>query len=140
MALRISGPCLPVLLAAALPLAAAAQSGPPPLAWQCTQEYDSSFHVLCVPRSLPAAAVPRDEPALPVPRLEPWPLQGSADMRPVAQRGDAEVFSADAWRVPLHAAPSDPSRVIALLESVLCGKRTECSVRYGTPSLQSARR
>lgn len=142
MASRLSGPFLFVLSVAALPLQAAAQSQPPlpPLAWQCTQEHDVQFHVLCVPYLPPATARPSDWPLAAASRFDPPPLNVAADMRPVAQRGDSEVFSAEAWRVPLHAAPSDPSRVTALLESVLCGHRTDCSVRYGTSAQQSARR
>jgi hypothetical protein len=125
----------------ALPAAAAAaepaRSVPPAIAWHCVQEFDEAFHVLCVPRAVEpddarAVAVPVSLPA-----TGPAP---SADMRPVAQRGDAEVFSAPAWRVPLHLAPTDRRLVDQLLTSVLCGTRPACSADYENRKLRVAAR
>jgi hypothetical protein len=61
-------------------------------------------------------------------------------MRPVAERGDAEVHSADAWRIPLHSAATDQAFLMALLESVLCGKHANCSVEVGNGPSRLARR
>jgi len=107
-----------------LPLSTHAQEAlsPAGLRWSCTQQTDEQFHVACVPASLGPNADPSRGGAA---------TQSLArDMRPVAQRGDAEVFSADAWRVPLHSRPTDPAFVQTLLESVLCGKHASCTVQY----------
>lgn len=131
------------LLLTVAPLGALAddREGPAPLVWNCVQEYDASFHVLCMPRLAGKAATglhadgsgeDSSDDAAPTPR---W-----TNMTPVAQRGDAEVMSTQAWRVPLHVAPRDMTKVGALLESALCGKRDHCSVRYaGRPTQVAAR-
>jgi hypothetical protein len=98
------------------------------VAWDCVQEMDERYHVLCVPR--PAGAVEAGAAALPV-NVHPARLPGGPDTRPVALRGAPEVFSAAAWRVPLYARPADAGAVTRLLESVLCGEATYCMVRYG---------
>lgn len=116
LALSLSAGCL------LLPLSAAAQdaTATKALAWHCTQETDAAFHVLCVPRIAEAGT-----PAAP-----DAPPGVSLNLMPVAQRGDSEVMSADAWRIPLHVRPSDPVFVTTLLKSVLCGKRAACDVSY----------
>lgn len=93
------------------------------LAWHCLQQDDAAFHVLCVPRMWPAHA--------PEAATEVNPPGVNVNMLPVAQRGDAEVMSTQAWRIPLHVRPSDPAHVTVLLQSVLCGKRSQCEVSYG---------
>jgi hypothetical protein len=130
--------CLAVVFASAAsaPTRTAAQNHFPPaaLTWRCTQGFDASYHVLC----LPDAGAPA---ARSISVAEPAPRSGAAaDLVPVAERGIAEVFSADAWRVPLHSAPVDPVRVQALLESALCGKRSSCAVRYDASAVRSVRR
>ena len=141
MSSRITVLCIPALVALVLPEFVNAQNQPQatPLAWQCVQEFDQFFHVLCAPRA-PAVAVAGDPVMAPAAKVETAGLHPAADMRPVAQRGDPEVFSAEAWRVPLHSAPSDPARVTVLLESVLCGTRPACTVRYDSAPPRLARR
>lgn len=118
LALSLSAGCF------LLPLTAAAQdvTATKALAWHCTQEMDAAFHVLCVPRIAETGS-----PATP-----DAPPGVSLNLMPVAQRGDSEVMSADAWRIPLHVRPSDPAFVTTLLKSVLCGKRAACDVSYDT--------
>jgi hypothetical protein len=60
------------------------------------------------------------------------------DLRPVAMRGHDEVFSSDAWRIPLFARPADPLAVTRLLESALCGDVIYCKVSYGVGGAWSA--
>lgn len=98
------------------------------MAWHCEQEFDAAFHVLCTPRAQApggAAATPAQAP-VPTTDAARW----AAEKLPVAQRGDAEVHSAPAWRVPLHARPAGRERVEELLQSVLCGTRPACAVHY----------
>ena len=130
MAARIRHLLILAGLAAAISQGADAHDTPKaaPLAWQCSQELDPSFQVLCFPHLTAEALEGRSPIGAPAPREAAQGWRG--DMRPVAQRGDVEVFSAEAWRVPLHAAPSDPVMVRTLLQSVLCGKRPACSVLY----------
>jgi hypothetical protein len=97
------------------------------IAWRCVQEFDESFHVLCLPVQVSTAHTALTSGAegaqqVPLNRL------------PVAQRGDTEVFSTKAWRVPLHSRPKDASMVVELLKSVLCGKHPDCKVEYGRSS------
>lgn len=116
LALSLSASCI----LSPLPAAAQEASVTKALAWHCTQEMDAAFHVLCVPRIAEAGS-----PAAP-----DAPPGVSLNLMPVAQRGDAEVMSADAWRIPLHVRPGDPVFVTTLLKSVLCGKRAACDVSY----------
>jgi hypothetical protein len=91
--------------------------------WACTQERDAYFHVNCVPQSMRV-----DEPA---PHSDMTaPPAGVSDMRPVAARGNAEVFSTKAWRMPLYTQPSGAAAVKTLLEAVLCGPVPDCAVTY----------
>lgn len=107
------------------------------IVWTCSQERDAYFHVSCVPqRSRP------DNAAATETMREPAPSRGDAapresvpafrghDMRPVTTRGDAEVFSTRAWRIPLYSQPANPAAIAGLLESVLCGTASQCSVSY----------
>lgn len=106
--------------------------------WLCTQEHDEMFHVACAPRSavLDAAA-----PCSAVHTVEsPVRWDSAFARRPVAERGCAEVFSTEIWRVPLHTQPSDPAMVRTLLASVLCGKTSDCSIHYEESTLNMARR
>ena len=140
MGKRISSWLMPLAIAFALPASAdnLAATQASPLAWRCVQESDAQFHVLCIPQGAGVARFQGDDSenspdGAPSHRM-------SAEMRPVAQRGDAEVFSTEAWRVPLHSRPTDSTFVTMLLESVLCGKRAQCSVDYGADGQRMARR
>lgn len=108
------------------------------LSWDCVQESDDRFHVRCVPRLLntePSAPVAFDYPL----QERPGELVRARDLRPVAHRSEAEVFSVPAWRVPLYAPPLDDSFVIVLLRSVLCGKAAGCEVNYVLPEVRATR-
>lgn len=111
---------------------------PSTLVWQCAQEFDEIFHVLCAPRR------PENDSGTPVPSAEPATATAAGTQAlhrlPVAQRGDPEVFSARAWRVPLHSQPTDQQMVRALLNSVLCGTHPACSVQYAMPAPRLAAR
>lgn len=124
---------LPLLALGLLPWAAAAQdvAAAPALAWRCVQQTDAAFHVLCVPRMQVGASPHLDA----TPAMRPGV---NVNMLPVAQRGDAEVMSADAWRIPLHVQPRDPQLVAQLLKSVLCGTRAACDVQYGAQGHEGA--
>ena len=132
----VSSFCI-ALCAAAYCTATSAQTRDEPsaIAWDCVQRSDESFHVTCIPRGQPPV---RGADAAVETRMVSTPR--GRDMRPVAQRGDAEVFSAEAWHVPLHSPPTDPEFVRTLLASVLCGKRPACSVQYGESALHLTRR
>lgn len=124
------------LFAAVLATAAPLANGAPVLNWHCVQEFDGAFHVRCTPHAA------HQDPGAPV---QGQVTDSGADLAvdarlPVAQRGDAEVYSADAWRVPLHVPPRDPRHVEALLQSVLCGTRMACTVRYAGARRQTALR
>jgi len=108
---------------------ALALRGVSPMIWRCAQEFDDAFHVLCVPHALGGDRRTTDAEAESRPAVAAG--VSANDMRPVAQRGDAEAYSADAWRVPLHSRPTDPNFVEQLLASVLCGTHPACSVVYG---------
>jgi hypothetical protein len=121
---------------------AADQAGTAGIDWKCVQEQDEYFHVLCVPRPArpeqpraPEAVTPGADGGSSA--LEERPSNGETgtakfgrDMRPVAARGAAEVFSARAWRLPLYARSRAPDAVKRLLETVLCGDVQRCSVTY----------
>lgn len=126
--------------AAAAPAAGSGAAEPGAIDWQCVQQHDPAFHVLCAPRLRASDS----EPAEPVRTSTATELSAAggtrADMRPVAQRGHGEVFSAVSWRVPLHSQPTDRSQVEILLNSVLCGNHPACSVDYGNPRLRASAR
>lgn len=131
---------LAALVAAGFPSAVAAQSmtRSGAVQWHCVQELDAGYHVTCVPSSTtqPRESHPTSiDPGDVVNRIVAGP-----DMRPVTERGHTEVFSTDAWRVPLHAAPSDVAMVNALLVSVLCGRHPACRVDYSAGPLRVARK
>ena len=130
--LRLSGSGL-LAAVCLLPLSAVAQEAAAPnvLAWHCVQESDAAFHVLCVPRMGGSENISRNTVAATAHGV-------NLNLLPVAQRGDAEVMSADAWRIPLHVRPSDTSFVTTLLKSVLCGKHVACAVSYGAHEHEAA--
>lgn len=122
-----------------LPWAALAQGAASgELSWQCEQLFDELFHVHCVPRH----ADDGERRVTPVAGAANQ-ASGSAglrrDLRPVAHRGDTEVFAMPAWRVPLYALPLDAAFTVELLRAVLCGRVTACDVHYTLPELRSAR-
>lgn len=136
-------PLLRLLLlacAVALPASSRANGGDSPVSldWRCVQEFDEHYHVLCRPQAEIAAESAAD--ALARRAATTAPPSRAPDPRPVAQRGEAEVFSAEAWRVPLHAPPSDSAHVVELLDSVLCGRRARCTIHYATAPVRTARR
>lgn len=138
MIARVLGLSALSVVAAALPLGASAQSegrGPPPLSWHCVQEFDEHANVACIARvrSDSSADVAPETAAMPA----AFPRRGGVDLRPVAQRGDAAVFSFEAWRVPLLVPPVDLEHVELLLRSVLCGRRPACMVSYLVPERAS---
>lgn len=100
------------------------------LEWQCTQQFDAYFNVECVPQSVNAVPMGDSQaPALP-PQRNSSPA--GHDMRPVAARGNAEVFSTRAWRIPLFTRPANETTVARLLESVLCENVPACTVHYAS--------
>ena len=111
------------------PTAARAGEVPELLSWRCSQQTDPAFHVLCVPELVGAAPASMLERSGDV-AIEPRARSDGPELRPVAERGTAEVMSAEAWRVPLHAPPTDSARVSQLMRLVLCGERPLCSVKY----------
>lgn len=121
------------LVALSLPAAAVLGASEPgaanaaALAWHCEQQFDAAFHVLCTPQAQVGIAAAAGVQA---PTPTAGPARWAAEKLPVAQRGDAEVHSAPAWRVPLHAKPAQRERVEELLQSVLCGTRPGCAVHY----------
>jgi hypothetical protein len=139
MSARAAGCLVPILLALTSGVAYAADTASEgdaegaAIAWRCVQEFDASFHVLCIPAQVGTAHTAMTSEMA---GARQYPL----DRLPVAQRGDAEVFSTKAWRVPLHSKPNDASMVVELLKSVLCGKHPECKVEYGRSSERWVRR
>lgn len=118
---------LAALLAMA-PLASAAETNSTALAWHCTQQFDRDFNIECIPKSAGATAAIDDLTAPASPSRNAGPA--GHDMRPVAARGNAEVFSTRAWRVPLYSRPANAQAVSRLLESVLCDRLPDCTVHY----------
>ena len=119
----------------------AAEPGPADaaaLAWHCEQQFDAGFHVFCTPQSQAPGAAAATAVQAEAPTTAP--ARWAAEKLPVAQRGDAEVHSAPAWRVPLHARPAERERVEELLQSVLCGARPGCAVHYDPVSRRVAGR
>lgn len=128
---------LAATLGAVISAACHAQSpAVPALLWDCTQQYDDQYHVRCVPRRqehVEAAAMTSEA-------ITEVRLAGDSrarDMRPVAHRGEAEVFSVQAWQVPLHALPLDAVFVKELLRSVLCGRAPGCVIDYALPEVRA---
>jgi hypothetical protein len=112
-------------------------AAPARIVWTCIQEHDAYFEVSCVPqRSRPDnAAAPADAPRKRAPQGS-GPAFSGRDMRPVTARGEAEVFSTRAWRIPLYSRPGNPTAIAGLLKSVLCGTEPQCTVSYdGQPAL-----
>ncbi len=107
--------------------------------WYCVQEFDEKYEVRCIAEETQIRnAMNRSD-------QRPPANNNSDDGRtdgvipafgiPVAMRTEREIFAEGAWKVPLYAQPSNPSAVTQLLQSVLCGARQQCSVRYGTDAL-----
>jgi hypothetical protein len=120
-------PAIVLVVAAVGSDVASAQSMTPSgVEWQCVQQNDEFFHVLCMPKPTGDGGVVPSEPGGIISVSRP----GRGDMRAVGERGLAEVFSAKAWRVPLYVQPSDELKVSRLLQSVLCDTAPYCSVRY----------
>lgn len=115
-----------ILLAACLagPLHAQSQNTEPSLHWACVQHRDPLFTVACAAHATGEFDTPPTAPVDPVPPF------ASRDLRPVAARGVAEALSARSWHIPLMAPPTHGSRVIELLEAVLCGNVAGCEVDY----------
>ena len=119
------------------------EATPAGILWTCIQEHDAYFEVSCVPQRARAdnAAAPADAPRERAPSRGDAAPQGSGpafsgrDMRPVTARGEAEVFSTRAWRIPLYSRPGNPTSIAGLLKSVLCGTEPQCTVSYdGQPA------
>ncbi len=106
--------------------ASAQELTPAGVQWQCVQQNDASFNVLCLPRQIGDASVTSAKSS----GLVPGSLPVHSDLRPVAERGLEEVFSAKAWTVPLYSEPTDQGKVSHLLQSVLCDAAPYCSVKY----------
>ena len=125
--LKNLAPAIVFVVAAVGSGVASAQSMTPPgVQWQCVQQTDELFHVQCIPKSTGDGGTAPERPGGIVSVSRP----GRGDMRPVAERGLSEVFSAKTWRVPLYVQPSDELKVSRLLLSVLCDTAPYCSVRY----------
>jgi hypothetical protein len=111
-------------------------AAPTGIAWTCIQEHDVYFEVSCVPQhSRPVnAAEPAEAPGERPPQGSS-PIFSGRDTRPVTARGEAEVFSTRAWRIPLYSRPANPTAIAGLLKSVLCGTEPQCTVSYdGRPA------
>ena len=126
-----------VIFAVVFSAACYAQSSvDPPLSWDCAQQFDDQFHVRCVPHRQQADETARSaqeaDSAIRVASISRAP-----DMRPVAYRGEVEVFSVRAWQVPLHALPLDTAFVMELLRSVLCGRASDCIINYSLPDVRA---
>jgi len=106
--------------------AAAGEISPLGVEWRCVQQFDEYFHVVCAPRPSGFGSVAPEASDDIFKASRP----GAREMRPVAERGLAEVFAADAWSVPLYSRPRDMLKVNQLLQSVLCNNAPRCSVSY----------
>ena len=95
------------------------------LQWTCEQRYDTLFHVDC---SIERQKVPAERAD--TPREVPDALPMSNRYLAVAQRPTEEIHAYQIWRVPLYGVPIDRTNAEFLLQSVLCGRIRECSVRY----------
>lgn len=112
------------------------------LKWTCVQQYDPLFNVRCTPHidgTVPGAFPLRWaalfwEDILGQPPVA-WRAVGvvsrAPDTRPVAMRHSDEIFSGEAWYVPLHSRPTDAANVVRVLQAVLCGTMSHCRVTYG---------
>ncbi len=102
--------------------------------WLCVQEFSERYEVRCLAQATRTRApmAPLDRHSVPEndPGGRAWD-SGPAHSVPVAMRAPDEIFAEGAWKVPLFVRPSDPTAVNDLLQSVLCGERENCSVRYG---------
>jgi hypothetical protein len=106
--------------------AAAGEISPLGVEWRCVQQFDEYFQVMCAPRPTGFGSVALEASDDIIKTSPP----AARDMRPVAERGLAEVFAADAWSVPLYSRPRDMLKVNQLLHSVLCNNAPRCSVSY----------
>lgn len=108
----------------------------PALLWYCAQQFDDQYHVRCVPHRQEVDEAARNTlQADTAVRLAS--ISRAPDMRPVAHRGEAEVFSVRAWQVPLYALPLDAVFVMELLRSVLCGRAPGCIINYSLPAVRA---
>jgi hypothetical protein len=115
-----------VATASASNFAAAHDISPLGVEWQCIQQYDESFNVLCIPEP----AIPGDvAPEAPGGRIETSLLR-AGDLRPAARRGLTKEFFETDQSVPLHVPPRDKAKVNYLLQMVLCDSAPRCSVNY----------
>jgi hypothetical protein len=125
----LSGSVIALTLAAAINTAYGRDEAPAiGVTWTCSQELDAYAHVSCIPQR--ATADNPNTPAAALREGDTPPAAHGHDMRPVALRGDAEVFSTRAWRIPLYSQPVNTASAASLLKSVLCGDATGCSVNY----------
>jgi hypothetical protein len=108
----------------------------PALLWDCTQQYDDQYHVRCVPHRQQHVEAPLIGPEAAT-EVRLASVSRARDMRPVAHRGEAEVFSVQAWQVPLHALPLDAVFATELLRSVLCGRAPGCVIDYALPEVRA---
>ncbi len=137
MGAQRSWACLGVFLGALVTHAGEAQTLPAQsLVWDCAQRYYEPYPVRCTPRQ------EGGDPNATAWHRRVTPLQRarqvrSPDLRPVAQRGEAEVFAVAAWDVPLHALPLDGVFVVELLRSVLCGRVPACEINYDAPEVRA---
>lgn len=112
----------------------------PRVDWKCVQEHDEQFHIACIARPargdsltlelLLGDVVWADASGDAGPQSISVRAFRGLDLRPVATREAAAVFSPSPWRVPLYAPPSNTTAVIQLLQAVLCGSALGCTVSY----------
>lgn len=93
--------------------------------WQCVQQYDEYYHILCIPRPTGDSVAPKTRGD-----IVKASLPGGGNLRADAERGLTEVLSAEARSVPMFAQPKDKVMVGLLLETVLCDSAPRCSVSY----------
>lgn len=119
------------------------------LRWTCVQQHDKSFNVRCIPRmdvAFPGAFPLRSAALFWEDILGHPPAASRAvsvglsapDTRPVAMRHSDEIFSGEAWYVPLHNQPADTTNVFRVLQSVLCGTTSYCRISYGAGGSRSS--
>lgn len=137
MSWRTGSAYLAAILAMVFSAACAAQSSMvPALLWECAQQYDDQYHVRCVPHRQEHVEAALIGPAAAT-EVRLASISRAWDTRPVAHRGEAEVFSVQAWQVPLHALPLDAVFVTELLRSVLCGRAPGCIINYSLPEVRA---
>ena len=94
--------------------------------WQCLQQYDEKFHVLCVPEQTGVGSVAPEA----LGGMVKTSLSRGGHMRPLAGTDLRDEFFSTDQKVPLFAPPRDRVMIRDLLQQVLCDQAPRCSVIY----------